>query len=99
MRRILNQAANAAIKAKGCTFQILYQRWVARLGHKQAIWAVAHRMARVIWKILHARIPYEERGVRTNPAAAKKRAYRLVSQLRRLGYDVQLVSREPAITA
>ncbi len=74
MRRILNQAANAAIKAKGCTFQILYQRWVARLGHKQAIWAVAHRMAKVIWKILHARIPYQERGVRTNPAAAKKRA-------------------------
>jgi len=33
MRRILNQAANAAVKLKGSIFQILYGRYVPRLGH------------------------------------------------------------------
>ena len=35
LRRILNQAANAAVKQKGSIFEILYRRYVARLGHKQ----------------------------------------------------------------
>jgi hypothetical protein len=37
MRRILNQAANAAAKHKGSIFQILCGRYVPRLGHKQTI--------------------------------------------------------------
>jgi transposase len=36
MRRILNQAANAAAKAKGTIFEIVYRRLVSRLGHKQS---------------------------------------------------------------
>ncbi|MGA8670634.1 MAG: transposase, partial [Terracidiphilus sp.] len=35
MRRILNQAANAAIKRKGSIFAIVYRRLVPRLGHNQ----------------------------------------------------------------
>src|SRR5712692_2960962 len=37
MRRVLNQAANAAAKAKGSIFAIVYRRLVPRLGHAQAI--------------------------------------------------------------
>ncbi|MFN2445134.1 MAG: transposase [Vicinamibacterales bacterium] len=62
MRRVLNQAANAAVKAKGTIFAIAYRRLVPRLGHAQAIGAIAHRLCRLIWKILHQGIPYEERG-------------------------------------
>src|ERR1700736_6100521 len=43
MRRVLNQSANAAVKAKGTIFEIVYRRMVPRLGHKQTIGAVAHR--------------------------------------------------------
>jgi hypothetical protein len=39
MRRVLNQAANAAVKAKGTIFAIVYRRLVPRLGHAQAIGA------------------------------------------------------------
>src|SRR5215472_15599362 len=39
MRRLLNQAANAAARSKGTIFEILYRRLVARLGHKQTIGA------------------------------------------------------------
>jgi transposase len=45
MRRVLNQAANAAVKAKGTIFAIVYRRLVPRLGHAQAIGAIAHRHA------------------------------------------------------
>ena len=35
MRRVLNQSANAAVKAKGSIFEIVYRRSVPRLGHNQ----------------------------------------------------------------
>jgi transposase len=38
MRRILCQAANAAVKTQGSVFQFLYRRLVVRIGHAQAIW-------------------------------------------------------------
>jgi hypothetical protein len=37
MRRVLNQAANAAVKAKGTIFAIVYRHLIPRLGHAQAI--------------------------------------------------------------
>lgn len=88
MRTLLNQAANAAVKAKGSVFEVQYQRLVPRIGHLKAIWAVAHKMCRIIWKILHEGAAYEEHGLRTNLNAVRQRANKLARQLRRLGYDV-----------
>jgi hypothetical protein len=42
MRRLLNQAANAAVKVKGSIFEIIYRRCVPRLGHNQAIGVIVH---------------------------------------------------------
>jgi hypothetical protein len=58
----LNQAANAAVKAKSSIFAIVYRRLVPRLGHAQTIGAITHRLCRLIWKILHQGVRYEERG-------------------------------------
>jgi transposase len=93
LRHVLAQAANAAVKAKGSVFEVRYRRLVGRLGHFKAIWAVAHSLCRIAWKILHEGVRYEERGLRTNPAAVRKTADRLVRMLRRLGYDAQLTLR------
>jgi transposase len=68
MRRVLNQAANAAVKAQGTIFAIVNRRLVPRLGHAQAIGAITHRLCRLIWKILHQAGRYEERG----PAVSEK---------------------------
>src|SRR5436190_9253469 len=68
MRRILNQAANAAVKQKGSIFEVVYRRLVPRLGHGQTIGAITHRLCRLIWIILHQRVSYEERG----PAVSQK---------------------------
>ena len=62
MRRILNQAANAAVKHKGSIFEILYRRLVTCLGHNKTIGVIAHRLCKLIWIILHKGISYEERG-------------------------------------
>ena len=97
MRRVLNQAANAAVKAKGTIFAIVYRRLVPRLGHAQAIGAIAHRLCRLIWKILHQRIRYEERGPSVSAEAKKVRARKMIRELRTLGYRVELIA--PATTA
>jgi len=90
MRRLLNQAANAAVKAKGSVFADTYRRLVPRLGHAKAIWAVAHKLCRIIWKILHDGATYRERGRGPDPKAIHRRVSKMVRHLRELGYSVQL---------
>ena len=90
MRRVLNQAANAAVKAKGTIFAVVYRRLVPRLGHAQAIGAITHRLCRLIWKILHERVRYEERGPAVSVEAKKVRARKMIRELRSLGYRVEL---------
>lgn len=88
MRRLLNQAAHAAVKAKGSIFQLVYQRLVVRLGHAQAIGAIAHRLCRLIWKILHEGVRYDERGPAVTKHRAQRRAAKMIRELRALGYHV-----------
>jgi transposase len=89
MRRVLSQAANAAVKAKGTIFAIVYRRLVPRLGHAQAIGAITHRLCRLIWKILHQGVRYEERGPAVSEEAKKVRARKMIRELRSLGYRVE----------
>ena len=92
MRRLLNQAANAAVKAKGTLFELLYRRYVPRLGHPQTIGLIAHRLCRLIWLILHQGVRYEERGPALSQQSQRHRTARMIRQLRRLGYRVELAS-------
>ena len=92
MRRLLNQCANAAVKTKGSIFEVAYRRLLTRMGHAQAIWAIAHRLCRLIWKILHAGIRYEERGPAVSQKSRRKRTAKMIRELRSLGYQVELVS-------
>ena len=89
MRRILNQCANAAAKSKGTIFQIVYGRLVSRLGHNQTIGAIAHRLCRLIWIILHQGVRYEERGPAVNAKSGRRRTNRMIRELRSLGYRVE----------
>ena len=99
MRRILNQAANAAVKYKGSIFQILYRRYVPRLGHNQTIGVIAHRLCRLIWKILHQGVHYEERGPEVNKKSQQYRAARMIRDLRSLGYRIELPNSQAPVPA
>ncbi len=92
MRRILNQAAHAAVKYKGSIFEIVYRRQAPRMGHNPAIGAIAHRLCRLIWLILHNGVHYEERGPAVIERSKRIRTARMVRQLRKLGYRVEPTS-------
>jgi transposase len=89
MRRILNQAANAAVKHKGSIFEILYRRYVPRLGHKHTIAIIAHKLCRLIWRILRLGIRYEERGPEVNEVTQQRRTRKMIRELRKLGYRIE----------
>lgn len=95
LRRILTQAAQAAVKKKGSHFQIAFRRWLPKLGYQAAIWAIAHKLARLVWKILHDQVHYIERGQESDPAVQRRRANKMVQALRRMGYKVEISSLSP----
>ena len=96
MRRLLNQAANAAVKVKGSIFEVIYRRCVPRLGHNQAIGVIAHRQCRLIWLILHNGVLYEERGPAVTTLSKYKRTWRMIRQLRQLGYRIESPNPQPS---
>ena len=96
MRRLLNQAANAAARTKGSIFEIVYRRSVPRLGHNQAIGAIAHRQCRLIWLILHQGVHYEERGPAVTKQSKQRRTARMIHQLRNLGYRIESPNPQPS---
>ena len=89
MRRLLNQAAHAAIKVKGSIFDVTFRRLLPRLGYKQAIWAIAHRLCRVLWLILHQGVRYQERGLEVSAKSKRTRTARMIRELKKLGYHVE----------
>ena len=90
LRRVLNQAAPAAVKQKGSYFQAAFRRLLPRLGYQSAIWAIAHRLCRVVWKILHEGVRFIEQGSEPDAQTKKKRARMLARALRRLGYHIAI---------
>jgi transposase len=90
VRRILTQAAQAAVKKKGSYFQSLFRKFLPRLHYNGAIWVVANRLGRLVWKILHDGVRYIEQGQQSTPAARKRRAQKMAQALRKLGYAVTL---------
>jgi transposase len=88
LRGLLNQAAHAAVKTKGSVFEVVFQRLLRGLQYQEAIWAIAHRLCRLIWKILHEGSRYEERGPAVSAKSKRIRAAKMVRELRRLGYSI-----------
>jgi transposase len=89
MRRLLDQAAQSAVKVKGSIFEVTFHRLLPRLGYQQAIWAIAHRLCRLLWLILHKGVRYEERGPAVSAKSKRTRATRMIRELKKLGYRVE----------
>src|SRR5215469_8281588 len=90
LRRVLSQAAHAAVKKNGSHFQAVFRRLLPRLGYQSAIWAIAHRLCRVLWKILHDGVRFIEQGTDYEPKLLIHRARYLAKQLRKFGYELRL---------
>jgi len=90
LRRVLAQAAQAAVKTKNSYFQVRFRRLLPRLGYVKSIWAIARNLSVAIWKILHEGVEYVERGQATTAQSAQRRLQRLKRELRLLGYSDDL---------
>jgi transposase len=90
LRRVLCQIAQAAVRTNKSHWQNLFRRLLPKLGYTKALWAVARRIAVVIWKVLHDRVDYIEKGELSSPSARKRRLQRLKKELRSLGYSDDL---------
>jgi transposase len=89
MRRLLNQAAQSAAKVKGSIFEIVFHRLLPRMGYQKAIWAIAHRLCRLLWLILHKGVRYEERGPAVTARSKRTRTARMIRELKKLGYRIE----------
>lgn len=86
LRRLLCQAAQAAVRTKDRHFQLVFRRLLPRMGYAKAVWAIGHRLCRVIWNVLHRGQPYLEHGEAMSPKAVQRCITHHLKALRRLGY-------------
>jgi transposase len=90
LRRLLCQVAWAAIHTKKSFFAGLFARLKPRVEGKGAAWAVAHRIAKVIWLVLHEEVEYQEKGpAPPNERTLVRKLRRMVKEFGQLGLDVR----------
>jgi transposase len=90
LRRLLSQVAWAAIHAKNSFFAGLFGRLEPRIEGKGAAWAVAHRIAKVVWLLMHEGVEYEEKGAAPlHPKVLKRKLNRLLKEFAKAGIDAQ----------
>jgi hypothetical protein len=54
--------------------------------------AIARRLCRLIWKILHEGIRYEERSALVSRSAKQARTRKMIRERRSLGYLIELLT-------
>jgi transposase len=91
LKRVLTEAAWAAVRQKDSYLAALYRRLAPRRGKKRAIIAVARTILQAAWHVLKEDVDYRELGdnyfERLNQ---KKTVSFLTKRLQKLGYEVQL---------
>ena len=88
LRRLLSQVGWAAIRTKESFFAGLFGRLKPRIEGRGAAWAVAHRIGKVIWLVLHEEVEYKEMGRGKVSLQSLHRKYRrLMKEFARHGID------------
>jgi transposase len=90
LRRLLCQIAWAAIHTKDTFFASLFARLKPRVDGKGAAWAVAHRIAKVVWLVLHQEVEYREKGsAPPNERILVRKFKRMLKEFASLGLDAR----------
>ena len=91
LRQALVEAANAAIRKRGCALGARYRRLTRHIGHKKAVFAVARQILEISYYLIARHTTYQELGVdyfdRRHAESVRRRC---VQQLERLGHRVTL---------
>ena len=95
LRRVLCQAAQAAARTNDSQLQSIFKRLIVRLGYVKAVWAIAHRIVKIIWNVLHKGARFIEFNPARNPKAVQRAITHHLKALRRLGYEIPKTSHDP----
>jgi len=92
LRRALIESARAAARTKDSYFGAQYRQIARRRGPNKAAVAVAHSLLDVIWHLLTTGEVFADLGADyfTSRQDKEHQARRLISQLEKLGFTVQL---------
>lgn len=91
LRRIMVEAALAAVRKRGSYLKAKYYALKARRGMQRAVMAIAHKLLLAVYRVLATGTPYEDLGEGYLDALASRRTTtHLVRRLERLGYRVHL---------
>jgi transposase len=98
LRAALGDAAMAAGRTKDTYLAARYQRIAARRGRKRAIVAIEHSILTAVWHMLTHGVAYQDLGgdYFLERAGRARQTRRLVAQLGKLGYAVELAELEAA---
>ena len=100
LRRIPCQIAWAASRTKDTFFAGLFARLAPKINGKGAAWAVAHRIGKVVWLMLHEGVEYKERGPAVvNPRTLRRKLRKLLREFNRAGIDAMSLMEQPVIDA
>jgi transposase len=98
LRRLFAQAAQAAARTKGSHLEAVFKRLVVRLGYSKAIWAIAHRLCKIVWNVLRKGARFVEFSETRNPKAVQRAIRHHLKALSRLGYAISPAPATPALT-
>jgi transposase len=97
LKTMLVQCAWSAVKKKDSYYRAQFNRLKARGGAKKAICAVAASMLTAIYHMLTKGVQHKDLGAdHFDRRASDIKAKRLVTQLNKLGFEVELKTREKA---
>lgn len=88
LQSILVECALAATKKKNSYLKDKYHRLRGRRGSMRALFAIAHKLCRAVYRVLTTRIPYRDLGDQYLDRLHRPRIARALAQrLKALGYD------------
>lgn len=92
LRGALGLAAASAARTHNTYLAARYQRLLRRRGKQRALVAVGHSILQAAWHIMANQVPYADLGADhyAHTGNTERRAHRLTSQLRAMGYKVTL---------
>ena len=96
VRAVICEAAWAATHTKNAFFSERYHRIAAHRGKKRALVAVGHAQLTAVYMILSTGAAYKELGTQyMQDKIEKKRKAYLSSELKKMGYEVELTKITP----
>ena len=89
LRDLIVQLAWAA-QTKGSYFEFQCQRLLPARKSKGSLWAVDHRLIRIIWLLLHCEMDHIEHGNRWTEVSRQRKTGELTNAFKKLGFAVTL---------